>query len=190
MSEAPTEHIIDDVDEERRDFIHIMTGATAAAGVAMFAWPLVAQMGTAADTAAASSLDVDISQVPEGGEARVLVGGKPFFIRHRTESEILAARADDDANMRDPEPDADRLVPDTTNNKRPEILVLSGVCTHLGCVPVGPGGGTLGDYGGWYCPCHGSHYDTSGRIRKGPAPKNLPVPDYRYVSEDVIQISL
>jgi len=178
------------IDEERRDFIHIMTGATAAAGVAMFAWPLIDQMNPALDTKALSSLDVDISKIPVGGEARVLVGGKPFLIRHRTEREIAKAREENDAQMRDPEPDQERLIAGPDGNLRPEILVVSGACTHLGCVPVGPAQGNVGDYGGWYCPCHGSHYDTSGRIRKGPAPTNLPVPDYRYVSDSVIQISL
>jgi len=185
-----TGHGGEHVDEERRDFIHIMTGATAAAGVVMFAWPLIDQMNPALDTKALSSLDVDISKIPLGGEARVLVGGQPFLIRHRTEREIAKAREEDSVQMRDPEPDEERLIPGPDGNLRPEILVVSGACTHLGCVPVGPAQGNVGDYGGWYCPCHGSHYDTSGRIRKGPAPTNLPVPDYRYISDTVIQISL
>ncbi len=180
----------DVVDTERRDFIHIMTGATAAVGAGMLAWPFVAQMLPAADTRALSSLDVDVSKVPEGGELRVLVGGKPFFIRHRTPREIAMAREVDISKLRDPETDEARLIADQSGSLRPAILITSGACTHLGCVPVGPAQGNVGDYGGWYCPCHGSHYDTSGRIRKGPAPANLPVPDYRYTSADVIQISL
>lgn len=192
MSESHEPHATQAVDTERRDFIHILTGATAATGAALFAWPLINQMAPAADTQALSSLDVDISKIPAGGEARVLVGGKPFLIRHRTAEEIAKANDKnfDIKKLRDPESDVDRLRPDAEGNLRPEILVVSGVCTHLGCVPVGPAQGNVGDYGGWYCPCHGSHYDISGRIRKGPAPLNLPVPKYRYVSADVIQISL
>ncbi|MEM0985858.1 MAG: ubiquinol-cytochrome c reductase iron-sulfur subunit [Pseudomonadota bacterium] len=179
-----------DVDEERRDFIHIATGMTAAAGAGLLAWPFVDQMNPASDTKAASSLDVDVSKVVEGSEIRVLIGGKPFFIRHRTAAEIASAQSANLSGMRDPEEDADRLVPTPSGEVNPSILVISGACTHLGCVPVGPGGGNLGDFGGWYCPCHGSHYDTSGRIRKGPAPSNLPVPTYRYVSDTVVNISL
>ena len=190
MSDDTTHTSGETINEDRRDFIHIMTGATAAAGAAMVAWPLIDQMNPAADTKALSSLDVDISKVPEGGELRVLVGGKPFLIRHRTPREISQAEEVDIAKLRDPEADTARLVPNFEGNLNPAILVVSGSCTHLGCVPVGPAQGNVGDYGGWYCPCHGSHYDTSGRIRKGPAPTNLPVPKYRYVSETVIQISL
>ena len=132
---------------------------------------------------------MNIAKIPEGGEVRVLIGGKPFFIRHRTEAEIAAAEAVDVDKLPDPQTDNERLVPGPDGNLNPAILVTSGSCTHLGCVPVGPGNNT-GDYGGWYCPCHGSHYDTSGRIRKGPAPKNLEVPTYEYVSASVIKISL
>ena len=138
----------------------------------------------------ASSLDVDISKVPLGGEIRVLIGGKPFFIRHRTPAEIASAENVRVDSLPDPETDDDRLVPMPNGELNPAILVTSGACTHLGCVPVGPAQGNTGDFGGWYCPCHGSHYDTSGRIRKGPAPANLPVPDYRYVSDTMINISL
>jgi len=190
MSTDTAEHNDQGVDEDRRDFIHIATGMAVAAGGVMLAWPFVDQMNPAADTKAASSLDVDVSKVPEGSEIRVLIGGKPFFIRHRTAAEIAAAANAPVDNMRDPETDADRLVPTPSGNLNPAILVVSGACTHLGCVPVGPAQGNTGDYKGWYCPCHGSHYDTSGRIRKGPAPTNLPVPDYRYVSDTVINISL
>lgn len=178
------------VDEDRRDFIHIAAGMTAVAGGGLVAWPFVDQMNPASDTRAASSLDVDVSKVAEGSEIRVLIGGKPFFIRHRTAAEIAAAETANLDSMRDPETDDARLTPTPNGEINPAILVVSGACTHLGCVPVGPGGGNLGDFGGWYCPCHGSHYDTSGRIRKGPAPSNLPVPDYTYVSDTVISISL
>ena len=175
--------------ETRRDFIHIAAGAAFAGGAAATVWPFVAQLGPAADTKAASSAEVDLSKIAEGAEVRVLIGGKPFFVRHRTEKEIAEAIADDGASMVDPETDAERLVPKADGALNPAFLVTSGACTHLGCVPVGPGSNT-GDYGGWYCPCHGSHYDTSGRIRKGPAPLNLPVPDYEYLSDTLIKISL
>ena len=175
--------------ETRRDFIHIAAGAAFAGGAAAVAWPFIKQLGPAADTRAASSAEVDVSKIPEGGEVRVLIGGLPFFVRHRTAKEIAEAEAVDVAKLTDPETDADRLVPKPNGELNPTILVTSGACTHLGCVPVGPGVNT-GEYGGWYCPCHGSHYDTSGRIRKGPAPLNLPVPKYEYVSDTLIKISL
>ena len=177
------------IDEERRDLIHIATIAVAGAGAAACAVPIVGQMLPAADTKAASSLEVPIDKIAEGSEVRVLIGGKPFFVRHRTAAEIAEAQNVDVTNLPDPQTDDERLVADTSGNLNPAILVTSGSCTHLGCVPVGPGNNT-GDFGGWYCPCHGSHYDTSGRIRKGPAPTNLPVPTYEYVSASVIKISL
>ena len=178
------------VDEDRRDFIHIATAATAAAGAGALAYVFVDQMNAASDTKAASSLEVDVSKVPLGGEIRVLIGGKPFFIRHRTKAEIRAARSVDVSSLPDPQSDEERLVAMQDGAFNPGILVTSGSCTHLGCVPVGPAQGNTGDFGGWYCPCHGSHYDTSGRIRRGPAPSNLPVPDYNWVSPAVINISL
>ncbi len=190
MTDTHVNETHETVDDDRRNFIHIAAGVAAAGGVAMVAWPFVEQMNPALDTKAASSLDVDISKVPEGGEIRVLIGGKPFFVRHRTQAEIAAARNVTIAGLRDPQTDEERLVAKPNGELNPAILVTSGACTHLGCVPVGPAQGNVGDYGGWYCPCHGSHYDTSGRIRKGPAPSNLPVPDYTYVSDTVINISL
>lgn len=176
--------------ETRRDFIHIAAATVAAGGAAAVAWPFVQQLAPAADTRAASSKEVDVSKVPLGGEVRVLIGGMPFFIRHRTEAEIQAARSVDVTRLRDQETDDERLVPKLDGSLNPAILITSGSCTHLGCVPVGPAQGTTGEFGGWYCPCHGSHYDTSGRIRKGPAPSNLPVPSYEYVSDTVVKISL
>jgi ubiquinol-cytochrome c reductase iron-sulfur subunit len=177
-------------DGTRRDFIHIAAGAFAAVGAIPLAWAFIDQMNPAADTRAASSLDVDVSGVPVGGEIRVLIGGKPFFVRHRTPEEIARAKADDAASMKDFEKDDDRLRPGPNGQLKPEFLIISGSCTHLGCVPSGPNQGDLGEYGGWFCPCHGSHYDTSGRIRKGPAPLNLPVPKYEYLSDTVVRISL
>jgi ubiquinol-cytochrome c reductase iron-sulfur subunit len=177
--------------ETRRDFIHIAAMAVGAGGVAAVAWPFVQQLGPAADTRALSSAEVDVTKVPEGGEIRVLIGGMPFFVRHRTAAEIQSARAVDVSSLRDPETDDERLAPKADGTLNPAILVTSGSCTHLGCVPVGPAQGTTGEFGGWYCPCHGSHYDTSGRIRKGPAPTNLPVPAYEYdAAGTIIKISL
>ncbi len=175
---------------ERRDFIFIATTAAVAAGAGLVTWPFIDQMNPARDTLATSSLDVDTSKIPIGGEIRVLIGGKPFFVRRRTEAEIAAANAVNIGRLRDPETDNDRLRPRPDGTLNPEILITSGICTHLGCVPVGPNQGSVGEYGGWYCPCHGSHYDISGRIRKGPAPLNLPVPDYRYLTNDLVTISI
>ncbi len=176
--------------ETRRDFIHIAAATVAAGGVAAVAWPFVQQLAPAGDTKAASSAEVDTSKVPEGSEIRVLIGGLPFFIRHRTAAEIASAKAGDTAQLRDPATDDSRLMKTMDGKLNPAILVTSGTCTHLGCVPVGPAQGTVGDFGGWFCPCHGSHYDTSGRIRKGPAPKNLAIPKYEYTSPTMIKISL
>ena len=180
MSETTTHET---VDEERRDFIHIATGAVAAGGAVMLAWPFIDQMNPAADTKALSSLEVDISKIPEGGEIRVAINNLPFFLRRRTASEIRAAKSVSLDKLPDPESDEDRLRPTADGSVREDIIIVSGSCTHLGCVPVGPTQGNVGDYGGWYCPCHGSHYDTSGRIRKGPAPTNLPVPEYVYSAD-------
>ncbi|MEL6827302.1 MAG: ubiquinol-cytochrome c reductase iron-sulfur subunit [Pseudomonadota bacterium] len=178
------------IDEERRDFVHIAAIAATAGGAGLVVYPFIDQMNAAGDTRAASSLEVDISKIPMGGEIRVLIGGKPFFLRHRTPEEVASAANTDISKLPDPETDEERLVAQLDGTYNPAILVTSGACTHLGCVPVGPAQGSVGDYGGWYCPCHGSHYDTSGRIRKGPAPTNLPVPDYEWVSPTLVKISL
>ena len=166
-------------DPSRRDFIHIAAGAAAAGGVVMTVWPLIDQMNPSGDTLALASIEYDISKVVEGMQATVKWRGKPVFVRHRTKKEIAEAVADDNAALRDPAKDADRHKPG-----KAEWLILVGVCTHLGCVP----NFGLGDYGGWFCPCHGSVYDTSGRIRKGPAPLNLAVPDYDFVSDTKVKI--
>ena len=189
MTDQASDQVLPD-DPDRRDFIHIVATVATGVGAVAVGIPLVAQMLPAADVLAASSLEVDVSKIPVGGEIRVLIGGKPFFIRHRTPAEILAAQSVDIGRLPDPQADEERLVPNLNGEINPAILVTSGTCTHLGCVPVGPSQGSVGDYGGWYCPCHGSHYDTSGRIRKGPAPANLEIPNYRYVSDKVINISL
>ena len=190
MSDAHTTQNIEEHGETRRDFIHIAASAAAAGAVGAVVWPFIKQLGPAADTRAASSAEVDLSKVPLGGEIRVLIGGKPFFVRHRTEAEIASAEAVDVSKLRDPQTDDERLVPNPEGQLNRAFLITSGACTHLGCVPVGPAQGNVGEFGGWYCPCHGSHYDTSGRIRKGPAPLNLPVPKYEYLSDTLIKISL
>jgi ubiquinol-cytochrome c reductase iron-sulfur subunit len=151
--------------------LYIATGAAAAVGAAATAWPFISQMNPDASTIAAGApVDVDLKAIPEGGILTVKWRGNPIFVRHRTAKEIKEAADVNVASLPDPETDAKRV-------KKPEWLVVTGVCTHLGCVPIGSAG-SRGDYDGWFCPCHGSHYDTSGRIRKGPAPKNLPVPNY------------
>jgi len=172
------------IDESKRDFIYIATGAVAAAGVASVGWPLVAQMGKAADTLALGSIEIDLTKIAEGQQLKMLWRGKPVFVRHRTAAEIAEAVNTDIANCPDPQTDEERLIPDINGNLRPEFLVMVGVCTHFGCIPLGE----AGDFDGWYCPCHGSHYDTSGRIRKGPAPKNMEIPSYAYISENVIKV--
>ena len=169
-------------DAGRRDFIVIATNAMFGLGAAAVAWPLIDQMNPAADTLALANIEVDVSKIEEGQSITVKWRGKPVFIRHRTEDEIARASATDIADLRDPESDEVRA-------EKPSYLVLVGVCTHLGCVPLGQKTGEVkGDYDGWFCPCHGSHYDTSGRIRKGPAPTNLEVPPYTFLSDSVIRI--
>lgn len=168
--------------ETRRDFIYLAAAATGAVGAGLAVWPFIHSMNPAADTLALASTEVDLSPIAEGQAITVTWRGKPVFIRYRTEEEIAAARAVDLSELIDPQADEDRVV-------EPQWLVMVGVCTHLGCVPLGNRTGeTKGDYGGWFCPCHGSHYDTSGRIRQGPAPANLPVPEYTFLSESRIVI--
>lgn len=189
MSEH-TENSHEVIDHEKRDFIYIATGAVAAVGAGALAWPLVMQMGKAADTLAAGSIEIDLSKVSEGDQLKILWRGRPVFVRHRTSAEIAEAEGVDIAKLKDPETDDQRLIPTPSGKVDPKFLVMVGVCTHFGCIPVGEQGkvDSQGEYGGWYCPCHGSHYDTSGRIRKGPAPKNLEIPPYEYVSETVIKV--
>jgi ubiquinol-cytochrome c reductase iron-sulfur subunit len=166
----------------RRDFLELVTWSTLAVGAAATVWPLIDQMNPSADVLALSSTEVDISQVPQGSAITVKWRGKPVFVRNRTQQEIQEAESVDVATLRDPQPDSARV-------QKPEYLIVVGVCTHLGCVPLGnKPSEPRGDYGGWFCPCHGSHYDTSGRIRRGPAPSNLPVPEYAYVSDTVVRV--
>ena len=161
----------------RRDFLTTVTAATGAVGVGAVVWPLIDQMNPDASVKALASTEVDISLVEPGQSITVLWRGKPVFIKRRTEEEIQKAREVDLKDLKHPEKDEDRA-------KNPEWLVMLGVCTHLGCVPLGD----KGEYGGWFCPCHGSHYDTSGRIRKGPAPTNMEIPKYEFVNSNTIKI--
>lgn len=167
-----------EAEENRRDFLILATGAVGAAGVAGAAWPFVRSWSPSADVLAQATTEVDVSAIAEGQMITVPWQGKPVFILHRNQEQIDRARADDSAHLPDPQPDSERV-------KNPEYLVLLALCTHLGCVPQGVG---TGSFGGFLCPCHGSHYDTSGRIRQGPAPRNLTVPQYVFKDESTIVI--
>ncbi len=184
----------------RRDFLYIATGAVGAVGAALTVWPFINQMNPDASVLALASVEIDLAPIAVGQAITIKWRGNPVFIRHRTPAEIEAAKAVNieelpdplarSANVKDGEPatDVNRVVGGKEN-----IIVMMGVCTHLGCVPIG----NEGDYavvegaaktGGWFCPCHGSHYDTAGRIRRGPAPENLPVPPYAYINDTKIRI--
>ncbi len=169
-------------DKTRRDFLFTTTATVGAVGAAVAVWPLIDQMNPAADTLALSSTEVNLEPIAEGQSITVVWRGKPVFIRHRTAAEIETAQKDDKADLPDPQADVERV-------QNAKWLVMVGVCTHFGCIPLGnKSGESKGEFGGWFCPCHGSHYDTSGRIRKGPAPKNLEVPDYKFVSGTQLKI--
>ena len=169
-------------DGTRRDFLMMAAGGMAAVGTAAAIWPLIDSLNPAADALAVSSIEVDIGPIAEGQAVTVMWRGTPVFIRHRTPAEIEEAQNVNIDELPDPEADADRVL-------EPKWLVMVGVCTHLGCIPLGQKvADKKGDYDGWFCPCHGSHYDTSGRIRKGPAPTNLPVPPYEFVSDTLVKI--
>ncbi|MGO9008222.1 MAG: ubiquinol-cytochrome c reductase iron-sulfur subunit [Beijerinckiaceae bacterium] len=161
----------------RRDFLFIATGAAGAVAAVGAVWPLIDQMNPDASTLAAGSTEVDLANIAEGQIVTVKWRGKPVFVRHRTAKEVEAARDVPLSALSDPATDASRV-------QRPEWLVVIGICTHLGCVPLGH----QGTYDGWFCPCHGSVYDTSGRIRQGPAPHNLVVPTYKFTSDTKIAI--
>ena len=168
--------------ETRRDFLLLSAGALGAVGLASALWPFVDSLNPAADTLALSTTEVDLAPVQVGQRLTVAWRGKPVFIDHRPPAEIKAAQDVDVSSLRDPQPDSARV-------KKPEWLVVVGVCTHLGCIPLGnKPGDDRGPFGGWFCPCHGSKYDTSGRIRQGPAPLNLAVPPYDFTSATAIKI--
>ena len=183
MTETVTTTTTEDSEgETRRDFLLIATSAVGVAGAALAAWPFIDSMNPAADTLALASTDVDLSAIEEGQAITVVWRGKPVFIRKRTAEEIETANSVNIADLPDPIEDAKRV-------QKPEWLILVGICTHLGCIPLGQkAGDPRGEFGGWFCPCHGSHYDTSGRIRKGPAPNNLAVPPYKFVDDESIKI--
>lgn len=160
----------------------LVAGAFGAVGAAIAAFPLINSLNPAKDTLALASVEVDLGDIPVGGSKTVMWRGKPVFIRHRTPEQIEAAKNVNTQSLIDKQTDEERV-------KKPEWLVAVGVCTHLGCVPQGQKeSDNHGEFGGWFCSCHGSQYDTSGRIRKGPAPKNLTVPPYEFLSDTRIKI--
>jgi len=188
---ATTEHTGEGQEPNRRDFLFIATGAVGAVGVAGLAWPFIDQMNPDASTQALASIEVDVADVGTGESMTVMWRGKPVFIRRRTEDEIAAATETPVDDLPDPiarNPNLGSDAPATDANRaaegREEWLVQIGICTHLGCVPLGQ----RGDFGGWFCPCHGSHYDTAGRIRIGPAPENLHIPPYNFASDTTLVV--
>ncbi len=183
-SDAPQTDTLTETGERRRDFIYVATAAFAAAGAAAVVWPLVNQMNPSADVLALASIDVDLAAIQPGQAIKISWRGKPVFARRLTPAEMTAAEKVDIKTLRDPETLAQRTKPG-----KAEWLITLGVCTHLGCVPLGAGEGEVkGDFGGYFCPCHGSTYDTAARIRKGPAPKNLEVPPYAFKTPTSVTI--
>jgi ubiquinol-cytochrome c reductase iron-sulfur subunit len=187
---------VDAEDPDRRDFLTLAASAFVAVGGAATLWPFIDQMNPDAGALAMASIEVDIAPIKEGQAITVLWRGKPVFIRHRTPAEIEAANAVDVKELRDESARNDDL-PESAlatdlNRTKPgheNWIIMVGICTHLGCIPKGQAlGDKKGDYGGWLCPCHGSHYDTAGRIRKGPAPRNLEVPVYSFITDTKIKI--
>tara|TARA_B100000029_G_scaffold134005_1_gene128223 strand:- start:9707 stop:10249 length:543 start_codon:yes stop_codon:yes gene_type:complete len=168
--------------KDRRNFLKFTTTSMATIGSALAMWPFIDSMNPSADVLALGTKEIDLSNISEGSSKTIKWRGKPVFIKHRTKNEIEEARNVKLNNLKDPQKDEDRVL-------KPEWLVVIGVCTHLGCVPSGQKKtDTKGEFNGWFCPCHGSHYDSSGRVRKGPAPKNLQVPKYKFVDKNKIKI--
>lgn len=163
----------------RRDFLYVATGAVATVGVAAAVWPLIDQMNPDASVLALASIEFDLSGIEEGQSVTIKWRGLPVFIRHRTPTEIELARSVPMNELKDPAPDEARV-----KEGYAQWLIMIANCTHLGCIPIGESG----DYSGWFCPCHGSHFDTAGRVRKGPAPINLVLPPYEFVSDTLVQI--
>jgi ubiquinol-cytochrome c reductase iron-sulfur subunit len=180
------------VEPTRRDFLYLATGAVAAVGTAAVVWPFINTMNPDASTLAMASTDVDLTPIAEGQSITIKWRGKPVFIRNRSPKEIedgkavpMAQLVDTDARNPNIEGDATQATDENRAAKGKENwLIMIGTCTHLGCVPLGQSG----DFGGWFCPCHGSHYDTAGRIRKGPAPENLHIPPYAFTNDTTIRI--
>jgi ubiquinol-cytochrome c reductase iron-sulfur subunit len=168
------------IDPNRRDFLYIATGAVAAVGAATAVWPFVAQMNPDASTVAAGfPVELDLTQIGVGQVIKVFWRGQPIFVSHRTPKEIESAQTADWKSMRDPQPDSERVLPG-----KEQWLVVSAICTHLGCIPTEH----QGDFDGWFCQCHGSQYDSSGRIRLGPAPLNLAQVPYEFVTDTTLRI--
>ena len=181
---AATTDLTTDDGVRRRDWIHIAALSTAGVGAASVLLPLISQMSPSADVLAASSTDIDVSAIQPGQSIKASFRKQPLFVRRLTPAEVEEANKVDVASLRDPQTLADRTKPG-----HEDMLITMGVCTHLGCVPLGAAEGeSKGDFGGYFCPCHGSHYDTAARIRKGPAPKNLVVPDYEFKSDTVVRV--
>lgn len=180
----------DDIEGNRRDFLYYATAGTGAVVVGAAIWPLVNQMNPSADVRALSSIRVDLSGIEPGTQLTVKWLGKPVFIRRRTEEDIEKSRAVELSDLPDPIAqnanigEAPATDANRTMDEAGEWLVMMGVCTHLGCVPLGD----AGDFDGWFCPCHGSHYDTAGRIRRGPAPRNLDIPVAEFLNETTLQL--
>jgi ubiquinol-cytochrome c reductase iron-sulfur subunit len=179
------------VESNRRDFIYIATAAVGAVGAVSTVWPFVDQMNPDASVLALATVEIDVGPISEGQSITIKWRGNPVFIRHRTAKEIEEAKATPLSDLPDPlarNANVADNAPATDENRtlkdKEQFLVMMGVCTHLGCVPIGQSG----EYDGWLCPCHGSHYDSAGRIRKGPAPENLAIPKYEFVSDTKIRI--
>ena len=171
-------------DPTKRDFLKLLTGAAAGIGAVSLAWPLIDSMAPAKDVLALSSIEVDLAPIQEGQGITAVWQGKPVFLRHRTADEIKQAQSTSLKELIDPATDASRV-----KAGKEQWLVAVGICTHLGCIPLGnKPSDPRGDFGGWFCPCHGSQYDTSGRVRHGPAPANLPLPPYAFTSDTKIKI--
>ena len=179
-------------EHNRRDFLYITTAMAGVVGAGAAVWPFIDQMRPDASTLALATIDVDVSAIERGMSVTAKWRGKPVFIRNRTEAEIAEARAVEVSDLKDPVArnanlSSDAPATDTDRSAgegRENWIVMIGSCTHLGCVPLGQ----AGDFGGWFCPCHGSHYDTAGRIRVGPAPENLHIPNFEFISDTVIRI--
>ncbi len=170
------------VDENKREFLGLTAASLAAVGAGGAAWTVLNSMNPAADTLALASTEVDLGALKEGESMTAVWRGKPVFIHYRTAEQIKSAQDAAMSDLKDPQADKERV-------KKDQYLVVVGICTHLGCVPLGQKpADPKGEFGGWFCPCHGSQYDTSGRIRKGPAPTNLAVPPYEFLSDTVIKI--
>ena len=185
MSATAPEHTAGHApDQSKRDFLNLVAASGAAIGVGAIAWPLIDSMNPSSDVLALSSAEYDIGSIPAGQGITVVWRGKPVFVRHRTPEEIKTAESVKLADLIDPATDESRV-----KAGKAEWLVVVGICTHLGCIPLGnKTTDARGDFGGYFCPCHGSQYDVSGRVRHGPAPANLPVPPYAFLTDTRIKI--